>query len=93
MAKQLVKTGLLSSTDKSIETWWEYRDMQDTRRKAKALKREKRSRNPPQGYGQSYSHDSAFFPKEPETYKEAISSSERKLIASNARRSKFFGRY
>ena len=32
MTKQLVKIGLLSSTDKSIERWWDYRDMQDTSR-------------------------------------------------------------
>ena len=69
MAKQLVKIGLLSSTDKCIERWWEYRDMQDTRRETRELKREERSRNPPQRNGQSYSHNSVFFPKEPETYK------------------------
>ena len=77
MAKQLVKIGLPSSTDKCIERWWEYRDMQDTRKEAKELKREERSRNPPQRYGQSYSHNSTIFPKEPETYKQAISSSEK----------------
>ena len=77
MAKQLVNIGLPSSTDKCIERWWEYRDKQDTRREAKELKREERSRNPPQRYGQSYSHNSTFFPKELETYKQAISSSER----------------
>ena len=48
MAKQLVTIGLPSSTDKCIERWWEYRDMQDTRREAKKLKREERSRNLPQ---------------------------------------------
>ena len=77
MAKQLVKIRLPSSTDKCIERWWEYRDTQDTRREAKELKREETSRNPPQRYGQSYSHNSTFFPKEPETYKQAIISSER----------------
>ena len=77
MAKQLVKIGLPSSTDKCIERWWEYRDMQETRREAKELKREERPRNPPQRHGQSYSHNSTFFPKEPETYKQAISSSEK----------------
>ena len=59
MAKQLVKIGLPwlpSSTDKCIERWWEYRDMQDTGREAKEIKREERSRNPPQRYGQIYSH-------------------------------------
>ena len=55
MAKQLVKIGLPSSTEKCIERWWEHRDMQDTTREAKELKREERSRNPPQRYGQSYS--------------------------------------
>ena len=77
MAKQLVKIGLPSSTDKCIERWWEYRDMQDTRKEAKELKREERSPNPPQKYGQSYSHNSTFFPKEPKTYKQAMSSSEK----------------
>ena len=77
MAKQLVKIGLPSSTDKCIERWWEYRDMHDTRREAKELKREEGSRNPPQRYGQSYKLNSTFFPKEPETYKQAMSSSER----------------
>ena len=48
MAKQLVKTRLPSSTDKCIERWWEYRDMQDTKSEVKELKREGRSRNPPQ---------------------------------------------
>ena len=51
--------------------------MQDTGREAEELKREERSRNPPQRCGQSYSHTSTLFPKEPETYKEAISSSEK----------------
>ena len=51
--------------------------MQDTRREAKEKKREERSRNPPQRHGQIYSHNSTFFPKEPETYKQAISSSEK----------------
>ena len=77
MAKELLKIRLLSNTDKCIERWWEYRDMQDTRREAKELKREERSRNPPQRYGQSYSHNSTLYPKEPETHKQAISSSEK----------------
>ena len=50
--------------------------MQDTRREAKELKREERSRNPPQIFGQSYSHNSIYLPKDPESYSEAISSSE-----------------
>ena len=54
-AKQLVKIGLPSNTDKCIEIWWENRDMQDTRRKAEELKREYRSRNRAERYGQSYS--------------------------------------
>ena len=86
MAKQLVKIGLPSSTDKCIERRWEYRDMQDTRREAEELKRQERWHNLPQRYGQSYSHNSMHFPKEPETYKQAISSSGKKLVASNARR-------
>ena len=77
MAKQLVKIGPPSSTDKCIERWWEYRDMQDTRREAKELKREERSRNLRQRYGQSNSHNSTFFPKEPETYKQTICSREK----------------
>ena len=77
MAKQLVKIGLPSSTDKGVERWWENRDMQDTRREAKELKRGERSRNSPQRYGQSYSHNSTFFQKEPEIYKQAIGSSEK----------------
>ena len=83
MAKHLVKKGLTSSTacieycmHKCIERWWEYRDMQDTRNEAQELNRE-RSRTPPRRYDQSYSHNSTFFPKEPETYKPAISSSEK----------------
>ena len=52
--------------------------MQDTRREAIELKREEKSQNLLQGYGQSYSHISLFFfPKEPETYKQAISSGEK----------------
>ena len=86
MAKQFLKIGLPSSTDKCIERWWEYRDMQDTRKKSKELKREERSRNPHQKHGQIHSHNSTFFSKEPETYKQAISSVEQKLVASNARR-------
>ena len=77
MAKQLVKIGLPSSTDKCIERWWEYRDVKDTRREAKEIRRAERSRNPPERYGQSYSQNSTFFPKEPETYKQAISSREK----------------
>ena len=41
MAKQLVEIGLPSSTDTCIERWWEYRDMQDTRREAKELNEKK----------------------------------------------------
>ena len=77
MEKQLAKIGLPSSTDKCIERWWEYRDMRDTRKETKELKQEEISRALPQRYGQSYSHNSTFFPKEPETYKQAMSSSER----------------
>ena len=51
--------------------------MQDTRKEAKEIKREERSRNPLQRYGQSCSHISMFFPKEPKTCKQAISSSEK----------------
>ena len=41
MAKKLVKIGLPSSTDKCIERWWEYRDMQDTRREANEINERK----------------------------------------------------
>ena len=51
--------------------------MQDTRRKSKEIKREERSRNTPQRYDQSYSHNSTLFPGEPEPYKQAIISSEK----------------
>ena len=51
--------------------------MKDARREAKELKREERSRNPPQRYGQNYSHNSTFFAKEPETYNQAICSCEK----------------
>ena len=76
MAKQLVKIGLPSRTDKCIERWWEFRNMQGTIREAMELKREERSRNSPQEHGQSYSHNSTLFPEEHETYKQAKSSSE-----------------
>ena len=51
--------------------------MQDTRREAKELKQKERSGNPPEKYDQSYSQSSMFFPKEPETYKPAKSSSDK----------------
>ena len=69
-----------SSTDKCIERWWEYRDMQDTRRKAKEMKWVERSRNPPPRCGQSYSHNSTVFPKQAETYKQVISSREKNWL-------------
>ena len=77
MAKQIMKVGLPSSTDECLERWWEYRNMQDTRKEGKVLKREERSRNLSQRYGQSYRHFSTFFPKESETYKQAICSCEK----------------
>ena len=77
MAKKLVQIGFPSSTDKAIQMWEEYRDMQDARKEAEELKRSERSRNPPQRYGKSYSHNATFFPKEPETYNNAIKSSEK----------------
>ena len=52
--------------------------MKDARKEAKELKREDRSRNPPQRYGQSYSHNSTFFPKEPDTYEKAVKSIDSK---------------
>ena len=54
---------------KKIET-------KDIRRKGKELNRKERWGNPPEKYGQSYGHNSMFFPKEPETYNRATSSSE-----------------
>ena len=59
------------------ERWDKYYEMKDARREAKELKREERSRNPPQRCGQSYSHNSTFFAKEPETYNEAVSSCDK----------------
>ena len=78
MAKQLVKLGLPSSTDKRIERWGQYRDMQDTTKEAQGLNWEKRSRNHPERYGKNYSHNLKFFPKEPEAYKESIGSGEKR---------------
>ena len=66
-----------SSTNKAIERWEDYHDMEDARQEAKELKRAERSRNPPERYGKSHSHNSMFFPKEPETYKNAMKSGEK----------------
>ena len=77
MTKYLVKIGLSSCTNEPIESWWEYRNMQYTRREARKIKQEERSRNPTQKSGQSYCHNSTFFLREPETYNQAISSSEK----------------
>ena len=51
--------------------------MRDARRKAQELKREERSRDPPERYGQNYSRNPMLFPKEPETYNQAITSCEK----------------
>ena len=54
-----------------------YLEMNNARREAEELQREERSRNPPQRLGQSFSHSLTVFPKEPEIYGQAISSSEK----------------
>ena len=51
--------------------------MKETKKKAKALKIEEKSRNSLQRCGQTYTHSSKFFPAEPEAYKKAISSGGR----------------
>ena len=74
---QYLKIAIPSTEKVSDERWYKYYEMKDARREAKELKREERSRNPPQRYGQSYSHNSTFFAKEPETHNQAISSCEK----------------
>ena len=64
--------------------------MKHVRAEVKELKQTERSRNPRERYGQSYSLRSMFFPKELETYNQATSSSEKKLVASNGRRAQSF---
>ena len=54
-----------------------YLEMKDAGREASKLKRAEMSRNPPQRYGQSVSHNLMFVPKEPESYNQAISCSEK----------------
>ena len=66
-----------SSTDKAIQRWEVYHDMKDARQEAKELKRSEGSRNLPERYGKSYSHNSMSFPKEPETYNIALKSNEK----------------
>ena len=51
--------------------------MKDARKQAKTLKREDRSRNPPQRYGDVYSHNTSYNPEDPETYNGELSSSDR----------------
>ena len=78
MAKQFVKMGPPSSTDKCIQTCEDYRDMQDARQEAKELRQSERSRTPPQKYGTSYSYSSStFLPKETGTFNDAMKSSEK----------------
>ena len=77
MAKKLILIGMPTSTDKAIQRWEDYRDMKDARQEARELKRSERLRNPPERYGKSYSHNSMFFPKEPETYDNAMKSVEK----------------
>ena len=74
---QYLKIAISSSEKVLDERWDKYYEMKNARREAKELKREERSRNPPQRYGQSYSHNSTFYAKEPETYNQAISSCEK----------------
>ena len=54
-----------------------YLDMEAARKQGKSLKQEDRSGNPPQRYGQSYNHNTTYNPRDPETYNEASSSSDR----------------
>ena len=75
---EYLKIAIPSSEKVLHERWDKYYEMKDARKEAKELKREDRSRNPPQRYGQSYSHNSTFFPKEPETYEEAVKSIDSK---------------
>ena len=75
---QYLKIAILSSEKVLHERWDKYYEMKDARKEAKELKREDRSGNPPQRYGQGYSHNSTFFPKEPETYEEAVKSIDSK---------------
>ena len=77
MAKQLVTTGLPCSSDKSIQRWEDYRDMQDAGEETKEFKRSERSRKPPQRYGTGYSRNSTFFPKEPENFNDGMKSNEK----------------
>ena len=73
---QNLKIAIPSSEKVLDERSDKYYEMEVARREAKELKREDMSRNPPQRYGQSYSQNSTFFAKEPETYNQAVSSGE-----------------
>ena len=64
---QNLKTGIPSSDKRYEDRLDKYLEMKDARREARELKREERSRIPPQRFGQSFSHNSTFFPKKPET--------------------------
>ena len=59
------------------ERWDKYLDMKDARKQARTLKREDRSRNPPQRYGDIYSHNTSYNPEDPETNIGSLSSSDR----------------
>ena len=76
MTKQFLKEGLPSITDRCIQRWEDYRDMQDARQEAKELMQSEMSSGPPQRYGTSYGHNSTLFPKVPETFNDAMKSSE-----------------
>ena len=75
MAKQFLDLRLPFSTDKCNEEWGEYPQLQYDRGETKEPERENKSRNL-EKYGQSYSQNPKFLPKEPETQRQAISGIE-----------------
>ena len=85
---QCLKIAISSSEKVLDERWVKCYEMKDARREAKELKREERSRNPPQRYGQSYSHNSTLFAEEPGTYNQAISSGEKRTGCFDSKNSK-----
>ena len=70
-AGHYLKIAIPSSEEVLDERWDKYQLMKDARKQAKTLKREDRSRNPPQRYGESYSHNTTYNLKDPETYNQA----------------------
>ena len=74
---QYLKIGIPSSDKVYEDRLDKYLEMKDARRVAKYLKREEKSRNPLRRLGQSFRQNSTLFLKEPESYTQAISSSEK----------------